>query len=158
MLSKYHNLQHHFHDLKTTLQIEFELLKTATSKNVQNLQETVQAQQAYTTVLSGHIAALHTKLAHFDKQIQIHCIYLHPQSDVVQINTLEYDPDIDGDTNPANAIQPSNTDTAKEETVTSTTEQEDHNTIPNTTHRSEHQSSTTCSDSQTIKPDNVQQQ
>ena len=31
----------------------------------------VQAQQAYTTVLSGHIAALHTKLAHLDKQIQM---------------------------------------------------------------------------------------
>ena len=51
VLSKYHNLPDHFHDLKTTLQTELELLKTATSKNVQNLQETVQAQQAYTTVL-----------------------------------------------------------------------------------------------------------
>ena len=60
VLSKYHNLPDHFHDLKTTLQTEFELLKTATSRNVQNLQETVQAQQAYTTVLLGHIAALHT--------------------------------------------------------------------------------------------------
>ena len=158
VLSKYHNLQDHFQDLKTTLQTEFELLKTAISKNVQNLQETVQAQQAYTTVLSGHIVVLHTKLAHLDKQIQIHCIYPHQQSDAVQINTPEYDPDIDRDTNPANAIQPSNTDTTKEETVTSTTEQEDHNTIPNTTHRSEHQSSTTHSDSQTIEPDNVQQQ
>ena len=37
VLSKYHNLPDHFHDLKTTLQTEFELLKTATSKNVQNL-------------------------------------------------------------------------------------------------------------------------
>ena len=35
VLSKYHNLPDHFHDLKTTLQTEFELLKTATSKNVQ---------------------------------------------------------------------------------------------------------------------------
>ena len=143
VLSKYHNLLDHFHDLKTTLQTEFELLKTATSKNVQNLQETVQAQQVYTTVLLGHIAALHTKLVHLDKQIQIHCIYPHQQSDAVQINALEYDPDIDGDSNPTNAIQPSNKDAAKEEMVTSTTEQEDHNTIPNTTHWSEHQSSTT---------------
>ena len=37
VLSKYRNLLDHFHDLKTTLQTEFELLKTATSKNVQNL-------------------------------------------------------------------------------------------------------------------------
>ena len=55
VLSKYHNRPDHFHDLKTTLQTEFELLKTATSKNIQNLQEMVQSQQAYMTVLSGHI-------------------------------------------------------------------------------------------------------
>ena len=41
VLSKYHNLSDHFHDLKTTLQTEFELLKTATSKNIQNIQEMV---------------------------------------------------------------------------------------------------------------------
>ena len=118
----------------------------------------VQAQQAYTIVLLGHIAALHTRLVHLDKQIQIHCIYPHQQSDAVQLNALDYDPDIDRDINPTNAVQPSNPDSAKEETVTSTTEPEDHDTICNTTHRSEHQSSTTRSDSQTIKPDNVQQQ
>ena len=144
--------------MKTTLQTEFELLKTATSKNVQNLQEMVQAEQAYTTVLLDHIAALHTKLAHLDKQIQIHCIYAHQQLDAVQLNTLDDDLEIDGDTNPTNAMQPSNTDAAEEETVTSTTEPEDHNTIRSTTHRSEHQFSTTCSDSQTIKPDTVHQQ
>ena len=81
-------------------------MKTATSKNVQNLQETVQAQQAYMTVLLGHIAVSHTKLVHLDKQIQIHCIYPHPQSDAVQLNALDYDPDIDGEPNPINAIQP----------------------------------------------------
>ena len=96
VLSKYHNLLNHFHDLKTTLQTKFELLKTATSKNIQNLQEMVQAQQAYTTVLSGHIAALHNKLAHLDKQIQIHCIYPNQQSDAVQLNAPDYDPHIDG--------------------------------------------------------------
>ena len=158
VLSKYHNLLDHFHDLKTTLQTEFELLKTATSKNVQNLQETVQAQQAYMTVLSGHIAALHTKLAHLDKQIQIHCIYPHPQSDAVQLNVPYYDPDIDGEPSPINAIQPSNADSVKEETVTSTTEPEDHITICPTTNRSEHQPSAAHSDSQTIEFDNTVQQ
>ena len=144
--------------MKTTLQTEFDLLKTATSKNVQNLQETVQAQQAYTTVLLGHIAAIHTKLAHLDKQIQIHCIYPHQHSDPVQLNAPDYDPEIDGDTNPTNAVQPANTDAAKEETVTSTTESEDHNTICNTAHRSQHQPATTRSDSQIIKPNNIQHQ
>ena len=132
-------------------------MKTATSKNVQNLQEMVQAQQAYTTVLSGHIAALHTKLAHLDKQIQIHCIYPHPQLDTVQLNASNYDPDIDGEPNPINAIQPLNADSVKEETVTSTTEPEDHITI-RSTNRSEHQPSAAHSDSQTIKPNKAEQQ
>ena len=35
VLSKYHNLPDHFHDLKTALQTKFKLLKTATSKNAQ---------------------------------------------------------------------------------------------------------------------------
>ena len=113
VLSKYHNLPDHFHDLKTALQMEFDLLKTATSKNIQNLQEMFQAQQAYTTVLLGHIAAIHTKPVHLDKQIQIHCIYPHQHSDAVQLNTPDYDPDIDGDIHSTNAIQLLNTDTAK---------------------------------------------
>ena len=93
------------HDLKTTLQTEFELLKTATSKNVQNLQEMVQFQQAYMMVLSDHIITLYTKLAHLDKQIQIHCIYPHSQSDAIQLNAPDYDLDIDGEPDSVNAVQ-----------------------------------------------------
>ena len=102
--------------------------------------------------------AIHAKLVHLDKQIQIHCIYPHQHSDAVQLNAPEYDPDIDRDTNPTNAIQPLNTDAAKEETVASITESEDHNTIHNTAYRPQHQPTTTCLDSQIIKPNNVQQQ
>ena len=94
MLSKYHNLPDHFHDLKTTLQAEFELLKKATSKNVQNIQEVVQSQQQYTTVLFGHINMLYAKLVQLDKQVQINCIHPHPQSDVIQLNAPDYDLDI----------------------------------------------------------------
>ena len=81
VLSKYHNLPDHFHDLKTTLQAECDLLKTATLKNIQNIQEAVQSQQAYMNVLSSHINTLYTKLAHLNRQIQTHCIYPHPQSE-----------------------------------------------------------------------------
>ena len=55
-------------------------------------------------VLSGHITTLYTKLAHLDKQIQIHCIYPHSQSDTVQLNALYYDPDIDGEPDSVSAI------------------------------------------------------
>ena len=97
MFSKYHNLPDHFHNLKTTLQAEFDLLKKVTSKNLQNIQEVVQSQQACMTVLSGHINTLYTKLVHLDKQVQIHCLYPHPQSDVIQLNAPDYNPDIDRD-------------------------------------------------------------
>ena len=75
---KVHNLPDHFHNLKTILQAEFDLLNTATLKNIQNIHEAVQSQQAYMTVLSGYINTLYTKLAHLDKQVQMHYIYPHP--------------------------------------------------------------------------------
>ena len=158
VLSKYHNLSDHFPDLKTTLQTDFELLKTATSKNVQNLQETVQSQQAYMTVLSGHITTLYTKLAQLDKQIQIHCIYPHSQLDAIQLNALDYDPDIDGEPDSVNAIQPSNADSVKEDTFTGTSKPEDNTTICLITNRSEHQSSEALSDIQINEHNNAEQQ
>ena len=138
MLSKYHNLPDHFHDLKITLQPEFDLLKTATSKNIQNIQEVVHSQQAYMTVLSGHMNTLYTKLAHLDKQVQIHCLYPHPQSDIIQLNAPDYDPDIDGEFNPATNVQPPNAESVKE-TSTDTPKPKDHTTVPPITNRLEHQ-------------------
>ena len=35
----------------------------------------------------------------------MHCLYLHPQSNVVQLNAPEYDPDIDGQPDPVTDIQ-----------------------------------------------------
>ena len=141
MLSKYHNLPDHFHDLKTTLQAEFELLKTATLKNIQSINEVVESQQAYTTVLYGHINTLYTKLVHLDKQVQIHCIYPHPQSDVIQLNAPNYDPDIDGDLDPVTDIQPPNAKSGKEDTSIGTPKSEDDITLPSITNRPEHQPS-----------------
>ena len=158
MLSKYHNLPDHFHDLKTTLQAEFDLLKTATLKNIQNIQEAVQSQQAYTTVLYGHINTLYTKLAHLDKQVQIHCIYPHPQSDVIQLNAPDYDPDIDRKPDPVTDVQPSNAKSSKEDTSRGTSKSEDHTIIPLTTNRPEHQPSEVSSDIDGNEHNNVEQQ
>ena len=141
MLSKYHNLPDHFHDLKTTLQAKFELLKKATSKNVQNIQEAVQSQQTYMTVLSGHKNTLYIKLVHLDKQVQIHCLYPHPQSDVIQLNTPDYNPDIDGDLDPATYVQPPNAQSDKEDTSMNTPKPEDHTTISSITNRPKDQPS-----------------
>ena len=141
VLSKYHNLPDHFHDLKTTFQAEFDFLKTATSKNIQNIQEALQSQQAYTTVLSGQKKPLYTKLVHLDRQIQINCIYPHPQSDIIQLNTSDYDPDIDGEPDPVTDVQPLNAKSGKEDTSTGAPKSEDHTAIPLIANRPEHQSS-----------------
>ena len=158
MLSKYHNLPDHFHDLKTTFQAEFDLLNTETSKNIQNIHEAVQSQQAYMTVLSGHINTLYTKLAHLDKQVQIHCIYPHLQLDIIQLNAPDYDPDIDGDPDPATDIQPPNAKSDKEDTSSGPPKSEDHTTIHPITNRPEHQPSEILPGIDTNEYNNIKQQ
>ena len=98
VLSKYDKLPDHFHDLQTTLQTEFNLLKKATSKNIENLHDTINLQQTYTTSLCSHANAIYAKLAQLDKQIQTHCLYPHSPTDLVEINAPEYDSNIDGHT------------------------------------------------------------
>ena len=107
VLSKYDRLPDHFHDLQTTLQTKFSLIKKATSKNIENLQEAINLQQTYTTALCGYVNSIYTKLAQLDRQVQTHCLYPYPQSDVVQINAPEYDSDIDVQTDLLPDIQPS---------------------------------------------------
>ena len=158
VLSKYHNLPDHFHDLKTILQTDFELLKTATLKNIQNIQEAVQSQQAYMTVLSGHINTLYTKLMHLDKQVQIHCIYPHSQSDIIQLNAPDYDPDIDREPDSVTDVQLLNAESIREDTFTGTSKSEDHTTIHPTTNKLEHQPSEVPSDFHANEHDNPKQQ
>ena len=71
------------------------------------MQEAINLQQIYTTSLCGHISSIYAKLAQLDRQVQMHCLYPHPQLDVVQINALEYDPDMDRQTDLLPDIQPS---------------------------------------------------
>ena len=109
-------------------------------------------------VLSDHINTLYTKLVHLDRQIQIHCIYPHSQLDAVQLNALDYDPDIDGEPDSVTDIQPLNAESVKEDTFTGTSKSEDHTTICPTTNRSEHQPSQVPSDIQSNEHDNIGQQ
>ena len=141
MLSKYHNLPNHFHDL---------LFKKATSKNVQNIQEVVQSQQQYTTVLFGHINTLYTKLAQPDKQAQIHCIYPHPQSDVIQLNAPDYDLDIDREPAPTIDEQSPNAESA-------TSIPGDCTAIPLPTNRPKHQSSEESANTDCTEDDSSKQ-
>ena len=134
------------------------MLKTATLKNIQNIQEAVQSQQAYMTVLSGHINTLYTKLAHLDRQVQIHCIYPHSQSDVIQLNAPDYNPDIDRELDSVTDIQLSNAEPVRKDTPTDTSKSEDHTTIHPSTNRPEHQPSEVPSDIHTNEHNNPEQQ
>ena len=64
VLSKYDRLPDHFHDLQTTLQTEFNFLKKASSKNIENLHDAFNLKQTYTTSLCNHVNSIYTKLAY----------------------------------------------------------------------------------------------
>ena len=69
------------------------------SRNVQNIQTSLNIQQTYSSTLCTHINNIYNRLSELEKQIQHHCMYPH-QTDTVQINAPEYDSDIDGDNQP----------------------------------------------------------
>ena len=145
VLSKYDKLPDHFHDLQTTLQTEFNLLKKATSKNIKNLQDTIDLQQTYTTSLCNHVNTIYTKLAQLNKQIQTHCLYPHSQTDSVQINAPEYDSNIDSQTDTLLDIQPQEPSHAKnteEDSAPTTANSEEFHssTVPQDSDRFESQS------------------
>ena len=65
-----------------------------------------------------------------DRQVQNHCLYPHPQSDVVQLSAPEYDLDIDGQTDqvliPSTAQQSPDAENVQEDTTLDTTNSEQH--------------------------------
>ena len=106
VLQKYHNLpdkvedlHSHFDSFKSIIKTNFKHFKEATSHNVQNIQTSLGIQQTYSSTLCTHFNSIYNKLSELQKHIQHHCLYPH-QTDTVQINTPEYDLDIDGDNQP----------------------------------------------------------
>ena len=106
----------------------------------------VQSQQAYTTALYGHINSLYTKLAQLDRQVQMHCLYPHPKSDVVQLNAPDYDPDIDGQPDAVIDIQSLNAKSITEDTVPNTANSEQHTALCMDTNRPQSQPSSDLDD------------
>ena len=106
VLCKYHNLlddvenlHFHFNSFKSSIETDFKHLKEATPRNVQNIQTLLGIRQTYSSTLCSHVNNIYNKLSELQKHIQHHCMYPH-QSDTVQINAPEYDPDIDRDNQP----------------------------------------------------------
>ena len=74
----------------------------------------------------------------------MHCLYPHPQLDVVQLNAPEYDSDIDGQTDqvftPSTAQQSLNAENIQEDTASDATNSEQHTAFSPDTDRPESQS------------------
>ena len=106
VLRKYHNLpddvedlHSHFDSFKSSIKTDFKHLKEVTSHNVQNIRTSLGIQQTYSSTLCSHVNNIYNKLSKLQKHIQHHCMHPH-QTDTVQIDALEYNPDIDGDNQP----------------------------------------------------------
>ena len=106
VLHKYDNLpdnvedlHFHFDSFKSIIETDFKHLKEATSRNMQNIQTSLGIQQTYSSTLCSHVNSIYNKLSKLQKHNQHCCMYPH-QIDTVQIDTPEYDLDIDGDNQP----------------------------------------------------------
>ena len=85
----------HIDDFKISIQKEFNFLKEATRKNVENFQTTLNLQQAYSVALGSHINNIYHKILEIQQQLPHPTQHMNT-GDVIQINTPEFDPDIDG--------------------------------------------------------------
>ena len=95
-LQKYQLILDKFEELRNQLYTDFQYLKEATSKNIDNLQQALNLQQSYSAALCGHLNLLYSKLAKIELQIQNNCKHIPPNGDEVQIDTPDYNLDIDG--------------------------------------------------------------
>ena len=100
---KHHNipddlqdLHLYFNNFKTSLETDFNHLKEATSRNIQNIQMSLNLHQMYSSSLCSHVNNIYSKLSKLQKQIQNHHMYMN-QGNIVQIEAPDFDLDIDGD-------------------------------------------------------------
>ena len=109
---KHHNipedlqdLHFHFDDFKTSLEKDFKYLKEATSRNIQNIQTSLNLQQTYSSSLCSHVNNIYSKLSELQRQSQHLHMHMN-QGDTVQIEAPDFDPDIDGVTSPSTDEKP----------------------------------------------------
>ena len=78
--------------------------------------------------------------------MQTHCIYPHPQLDVVQLNAPDYGPDIDGQPDTVIDPQSPNAKSIREDTMPNITNLEQHTALSMDTNRPQSQTSSTLDD------------
>ena len=89
-----YDLHLHIDDFKANIEKEFNFLKEATHKNVENFQTSLNLQQTYSAALCSHVNNIYHKILEIQQQLP-HSMQHMNTGDVIQINVQDFDPDID---------------------------------------------------------------
>ena len=89
------DLHLHIDDFKANIKKEFNFLKEATCKNIENFQTSLNLQQTYSVTLCSHINNIYHTILEIQQQLPHPAQHMNT-GDVIQIDTLDFDPDIDG--------------------------------------------------------------
>ena len=89
-----HDLHLHIDDFKTNIKKEFNFLKEATRKNVKNFQTSLNLQQTYSAALCSHVNNIYHKILEIQQQLPHSAQHMNT-GNVIQIEALDFDPDID---------------------------------------------------------------
>ena len=92
---KISDLHLHIDDFKGNIQKDFNFLKEATRKNIENFQASLSLQQTYSVALGSHINNIYHKISKLQQQLPHPTQHMNT-GDIIQINAPEFDPDIDG--------------------------------------------------------------
>ena len=91
---KISDLHLHIDDFKGNIQKDFNFLKEATHKNIENFQASLSSQQTYSVALDSHINNIYHKISELQQQLPHPTQHMNT-GDIIQINAPEFDLDID---------------------------------------------------------------
>ena len=78
---------------KTNIKKEFNFLKEATHKNVENFQTSLNLQQTYSVALCSHVNNIYNKILGIQQQLPHSAQHMNTD-DIIQIDAPDFDPDI----------------------------------------------------------------
>ena len=89
------DLHLHIDNFKVNIQKEFNFLKEVTCKNVENFQTSLNLQQTYSVALGSHINNIYHKISEIQQQLPHPTQHMNT-GNIIQIDTPDFNPDIDG--------------------------------------------------------------
>ena len=89
-----YDLHLYIDDFKTNIEKEFNFLKEATCKNVQNFQTSLNLQQTYSVALCSHVNNIYHKILEIQQQLPHSAQHMNT-GDVIHIDAPDFDPNID---------------------------------------------------------------